>query len=175
MRRNSTRAGAIMRNALPTPRNGWMAMVQMTSPEDVAAAFLDAWNRHDMDRFAALFTDDANFVNVVGMWWKSQEEIKAAHTATHLTIFKNSCLDGEVSSVKSLASGVTAMHVTWKLAGASTPDGGSAGTRRGILLLILIRERSGWRIKVAQNTDIVPGAIAPQGAEAAKTPRGLSD
>ncbi|TGV50760.1 DUF4440 domain-containing protein, partial [Mesorhizobium sp. M00.F.Ca.ET.149.01.1.1] len=31
----------------------------------------------------------------------------------------------------------------------------------GILLLIVKEEPSGWLIKVAQNTDIVPGAIAP--------------
>ncbi|MDX8512638.1 SgcJ/EcaC family oxidoreductase [Mesorhizobium captivum] len=45
----------------------------LSKPEDVATAFADAWNRHDMDDFAALFSEDANFVNVVGMWWKNRD------------------------------------------------------------------------------------------------------
>ncbi|TIO37786.1 MAG: DUF4440 domain-containing protein, partial [Mesorhizobium sp.] len=45
------------------------------------------------------------------------------------------------------------------------PDGAPAGTRQGILLLVVKEEPSGWRIKVAQNTDIVPGAIAPPSNE----------
>ena len=29
----------------------------------------DAWNRHDANAYAALFTDDGDCVNVVGWWW----------------------------------------------------------------------------------------------------------
>jgi hypothetical protein len=36
------------------------------------------WNSHDMKAFAQLFSDDAQFVNVVGMWWKNRSEIEAA-------------------------------------------------------------------------------------------------
>ncbi|MBZ9697360.1 SgcJ/EcaC family oxidoreductase [Mesorhizobium sp. CO1-1-9] len=133
----------------------------LAKPEDVATAFADAWNRHDMNDFAALFADDANFVNVVGMWWKNRTEIERAHRATHETMFRDSRLKGVVSSVVELSSGIASVHYSWILTGASAPDGSSAGKREGILLLVLKEEQSGWRIKVAQNTDIVPAAIAP--------------
>lgn len=45
-------------------------------PEHVATAFANAWNRHDMDEFASLFASDANFVNVVGVWWKNRSRSK---------------------------------------------------------------------------------------------------
>jgi uncharacterized protein (TIGR02246 family) len=108
-----------------------------------------------------LFCQDANFVNVVGMWWKNRSEIEAAHRATHETIFRDSRLEGVVSSVVELSPGVASVHYAWTLTGASAPDGSPAGLRKGILLLIVREERSGWLIKVAQNTDMVPGAIAP--------------
>lgn len=38
----------------------------------VVNAFADAWNRHDMEAFAQLFAADAEFVNVVGLWWKGR-------------------------------------------------------------------------------------------------------
>ena len=59
---------------------------------DVVAAFEDPWNRHDMETFAKLFTEDADFVNVVGLWWKGRPEIKQAHEDSHATMFKNSNL-----------------------------------------------------------------------------------
>ena len=30
---------------------------------------IETWNAHDMKAFAELFRDDAEFVNVYGMWW----------------------------------------------------------------------------------------------------------
>ena len=49
----------------------------LSHPEDVSSAFTAAWNRHDMAALAAVFTPDAQFVNVVGLWWKSRAEIEA--------------------------------------------------------------------------------------------------
>ncbi|TGQ16509.1 MULTISPECIES: SgcJ/EcaC family oxidoreductase [unclassified Mesorhizobium] len=135
--------------------------LKVSRPSDVGRAFADAWNRHDMDDFASLFCEDANFVNVVGMWWRNRSEIEAAHRATHETMFRDSQLEGVVSSVIELSPGIASVHYTWTLTGASAPDGSPAGPRKGILLLIVKEEQSGWLIKVAQNTDIVPGAIAP--------------
>lgn len=133
------------------------------SLQNVPGAFMDAWNRHDMEALAALFTEDADFVNVVGTWWKGREEIKAAHTATHDTIFKNSYLEGEIAATKDLGSGVAALYLTWQLSGMSDPDGKLAPPRLGILLFILKQVPDiGWRINVAQNTDIVEGAMVPQ-------------
>ena len=130
-------------------------------PDSLARAFADAWNRHDMRDFANLFAPDANFVNVVGIWWKNQAEIEEAHRATHNTIFRDSRLEGEVSSTIELAPDVVAIHYSWSLTGAAAPNGSPAGPRKGILLLVLQRDESGWLIKVAQNTDIVPGVVAP--------------
>jgi uncharacterized protein (TIGR02246 family) len=129
--------------------------------EDVPAAFVDAWNRHDMQAFAALFTEDANFVNVVGMWWRSQAEIEAAHATAHATVFRNSRLDGGAASVIKLRPGVAAVHMAWELTGQTGPDGKPSAPRRGILLLVLTEEGDGWRIRVAQNTDIASGVLAP--------------
>jgi uncharacterized protein (TIGR02246 family) len=129
--------------------------------EDVPAAFVDAWNRHDMQAFTALFTEDANFVNVVGMWWRSQAEIEAAHATAHATVFRNSRLDGGAASVIKLRPGVAAVHMAWELTGQTGPDGKPSAPRRGILLLVLTEEGDGWRIRVAQNTDIASGVLAP--------------
>jgi uncharacterized protein (TIGR02246 family) len=49
----------------------------------------DAWNRHDMKAFVSCMSDDVEWVNVVGMWWKGKDQVYRAHEAFHQTIFKN--------------------------------------------------------------------------------------
>jgi uncharacterized protein (TIGR02246 family) len=129
-------------------------------PSALPRKFADAWNTHDMSAFAELFDEDARFVNVVGMFWTSRAEIEAAHRATHETIFRNSHLEIGSSEAHPLADGCVALHARWRLSGLKTPDSGD-GEREGILLLVARDTGAGWRIAVAQNTDIVPGVSAP--------------
>jgi uncharacterized protein (TIGR02246 family) len=140
-------------------------MTDAFRPERVPGAFMEAWNRHDMQALSALFAEDADFVNVVGMWWTSRPEIEAAHIATHETIFKNSRLEGEVASIKELRPGVAAVHMTWELSGQSGANGMPDEPRRGILLFVVTEEQEGWRIKVAQNTDVVSSPLASSGRD----------
>ena len=66
----------------------------------VIMAFAETWNKHDMNAFSELFAADAEFVNVVGLWWKGKPEIKNAHEFTHQSIFKNSRLSIEEVSTR---------------------------------------------------------------------------
>ena len=125
----------------------------------VAGAFDSAWNRHDIKALAALFAPDADFVNVVGMWWKNRNEIEAAHVYSHSTFLRNSALSGTVESVKFLGPDVAVVHVLWELKGQVEPDGSVGQPRQGILLLVLVRDGGRWFIQTAQNTDIVDGAL----------------
>ncbi|HNA92871.1 MAG TPA: hypothetical protein PKZ71_11515 [Chitinophagaceae bacterium] len=39
------------------------------SPEDIPKLFVENWNQRRPDLMAELFEDDADFINVVGLWW----------------------------------------------------------------------------------------------------------
>src|SRR5208282_506981 len=49
----------------------------------VVNGFAEAWNRHDMDAFGALFAPDADFVNVGGVHWTGREAIQLNHAFLH--------------------------------------------------------------------------------------------
>jgi uncharacterized protein (TIGR02246 family) len=123
--------------------------------------FVSAWNVHDMTALARLFAVDADFVNVVGIWWTNRSEIRGAHEATHRTLFKDSTLAGRVASVKLIRPDVAVAHLAWSLVGARAPDGQAIPERTGILVFLLSKEAGGWTIRAAQNTDIVQGVLAP--------------
>ena len=42
----------------------------------VTSSFFDAWNRHDVSAMAALYTDDAQVVNSLGLWWHGVTEVE---------------------------------------------------------------------------------------------------
>lgn len=131
--------------------------------ERLAAAFSDSWNTHDMARFARLFAPDADFVNVVGMWWKNREEIEKAHAYSHSTFFKDSRLSASTAAVKFLRPDLATVHVLWELVGQLEPDGGIGKPRHGILLLVCAKREGLWLIHAAQNTDIVAAALTRPG------------
>ena len=129
----------------------------------VVSAFAAAWNRHDMAAFADLFAPDAEFVNVVGMWWKGKESIRSAHEFTHASMFKHSRLSILSTEVRFPVDEVAIARSRWTLEGHVSPDGAALPQRSGILLNVFWRCSRSWEIIDSQNTDIVEGvASRPQ-------------
>jgi uncharacterized protein (TIGR02246 family) len=131
------------------------------NPDEVAvravtSGFVAAWNRHDIEAFARLFADDADFVNVIGLWWRGREEIKKAHEALHATRMKNSVLEELDAVVRFPRPDVAVVHQRWELTGDTGLDGITLPPRRGILTFVLERTGPEWLIISSQNTDIVP-------------------
>lgn len=113
-----------------------------------------AWNTHDMHRFAACFAEEADFVNVNGLWWRGRQEIEERHAASHATRFRQSRMTIRLAESREIAPGVAVAHNTWTMNGhdASGP-GHTTDTRRGISTWIL-RDRDGHiEIAASHNTD----------------------
>jgi uncharacterized protein (TIGR02246 family) len=132
--------------------------------EAVVSALTESWNRHDMTAYAAQFTEDADFVNVVGMHWRGCREIEAQHAHLRRTIFRNSTLRDLDRSVRLLDRGVALPHVRWEMIGhESLPGWHIPEIRHGVLTAVLVQKGEGWRVTAVQNTDIVPLPINSAG------------
>ena len=131
----------------------------LDDPADIAKAFTVAWNARDANALAALFEDDAEFVNVVGLWWHDREAIRRAHAYGLTRIFADSTLHAGATRVKPLADGVVLVQARMRLEG-QTPVGatGLPGTRTNVFTFVMRRARDGWLCAAAHNTDVVPGA-----------------
>ncbi|QQA41832.1 SgcJ/EcaC family oxidoreductase [Pelagovum pacificum] len=128
------------------------------SPGDLPVAFATAWAARDASALAALFAEDADFVNVVGIWWEDRAAIEKAHAYGLRTIFADSRLQVGRVKVRMLGKDHAVVQARLILTGQTAPDGGPAGTRRTILAFVAKRTADGWQAVAAQNTDIVPGA-----------------
>jgi len=133
---------------------------EMIAVNRVVEAFAEAWNMHDMNAFSELFAEDAEFVNVVGLWWKGRAEIKAAHEFTHQTMFKHSDLSIDEIATRFPVQEIAIARCRWKLEGHQGPDGEALPLRHGILVNILRKAGPTWRIIDSQNTDVIEGVLS---------------
>jgi uncharacterized protein (TIGR02246 family) len=135
-------------------------------PEAVATLWVEAWMRRDADALAALFDDDADFVNVVGLWWHDRAALRKAHAYGLAVIFPDSTLTLQRVTTKWLRDDVAVVHARMRLTG-QTPAPGAArpGARTTILSFVVHRRNGRWSCASAQNTDVVPGMETHVAAE----------
>ncbi|MBO0595796.1 SgcJ/EcaC family oxidoreductase [Nesterenkonia sp. E16_7] len=157
------------------------------TPGDIAEGFAEAWNRADAEALAALFVEDADFVNVVGLWWTNRTRIRTAHAYGFAKIFGGSQMQLEQIRVRELGESVAVVHAVWTLTG-QTPAPGEAqdtrpGARQGVISFTLQRqpgtpedqEDGSWLAVSAQNTDRVPGAETLTASGESRQPTAYQD
>lgn len=136
-----------------------MAYSPLDRPENIPRVFAEAWNRRDPETLASIFDEDAEFVNVVGLWWHDRESIERAHAYGLRRIFDRSTLKLGRVKVKHLADDIAVVHARMRLHD-QTPidDVERPHSRTTIFSFVVHRTPEGWRCASAQNTDVVPGA-----------------
>ena len=130
----------------------------LTHPEDIATLFVQAFNERDAVALANLFTEDAEFVNVVGIWWHDRQAIWKAHDYGLRTIFNNSVVELRKVKVKTITPEVALVQARMKLTG-QTPHAGVVRPkgRQNIISFVVQKISDGWVCVSAHNTDIIPG------------------
>jgi uncharacterized protein (TIGR02246 family) len=91
--------------------------------------FMDAWNHHDAEAFAAVFSQDADFTNVRGVSATGRAKIEAFHAPVFATIFSRSHQEYTDIKTRFLRPDVAAVDVRWKMTGAMDPQGNSRPER----------------------------------------------
>lgn len=134
-------------------------MKNITRPEDLPHLFAQAWNERDARNLANLFAEDAEFVNVVGLWWHRREDIFKAHHYGLKVIFKDSHLNVSRTKVKMLKEDIALVHAKMHLRGQSTDRRTEQPEDRyNLFSFVVMRQSEGWECVSAHNTDIIPGA-----------------
>ena len=135
-----------------------MTYPALDRPEDIPAAFVDAWDRRDPDGIADLFDADAEFVNVTGLWWHDRESIRRAHAYGLTVIFKDTTLRLRQTRTKWLSEDIAVVHARVALTGqTSVNDVEAPKPRQTLFSFVVHRGPDGWRCASAHNTDISPG------------------
>jgi len=123
----------------------------------VIRAISESWNAHDISLHGRQFTEDADFVNVLGMYWHGRAEIESHHATIHRTIFRNSKLRILDYSLRPIADEVVLGHIRWEMTGHEPLPGVTVPeTRTGMATAVFVQRDGRWLISAFHNTDIVP-------------------
>ena len=121
---------------------------------DVMDRFMDAWNRHDAHAFAAVFAEDADFTNVLGIGASGRAKIEEFHAPVFATIFKNSHQKYDDIKIRFIRDDIAAVDVHWQMTGATDPQGNPRPDRRGLLNFVMAKDAGRWQIVVMHNLDL---------------------
>jgi uncharacterized protein (TIGR02246 family) len=124
----------------------------------MATRFAETWNQHDMTAMAALFAEDADFVNVAGMYWKGRDQIRQEHARLHGLQFKESVLTIRSVTVRFLNPDVALAHIKWALEGDRDSDGTSRPPREGVASWVVTKRDGEWQVASSHNTNARPAS-----------------
>jgi len=123
-----------------------------------------AWNSRDASSWVANFSSASDFTNILGMHFEDRAANEARHATLFETIFRESHLEAEVLEVRVLGDDAAIAEVGFRLVGYERLPPGVIETMPGELRtrLITVLELVGeeWKIVAAQNTAILPVAVA---------------
>jgi uncharacterized protein (TIGR02246 family) len=115
-----------------------------------------AWNTHDRAAFEALFTDDADFVNVLGHHRHGRIGIGEDFEQIHRTFMRNTRIEIESADIRTVDAHTAIAHIHWSMTGmAPVPGWNTPDVRRGLLLYVAVERAGEWKIRVVQNTEKV--------------------
>lgn len=117
------------------------------APDALVDAFVRAWNSHDMEAFARLFTVDATWVPTFDVRDEGREAIVADLRTAHENWAKTSTLTANKTAVKVLRPDVATVqfNVLVTVNGSGQPLGRT-------LLLVASKQDDGWKINAGQLT-----------------------
>ena len=162
---------------IPIPLPAWFLVFILTTPlfggeqrqearkmdeeaiGKILAIYVDSWNRHDMDAWGKLFTDDVDYVNRGGGWWKSNKENIEGHKVIHDLLVKQKqkmTYNSHIAEIHFLKPDVALVVATWEWPGFMQPSGEEWKDFKGIITMVLLKRDDRWLIRALQNTVTSP-------------------
>ena len=138
---------------------GMVATAQNTTTDKQAIekqvdAFTNSWNNHNFADFKNYATDDAEWVNVVGMYWKNLKEVQYAHQYFHDRMFKTVPLTKNWVTIRFITRDVAIAHVSTRSGAYTTPGGTNVPESDNIATMTFIKKHGEWLITACENVTI---------------------
>ena len=138
----------------------------ITAIRAVLAELVAAWNRADGAAYGALFTADADYIDVTGTRTQGGSAIGQLHQSLWATFLRGSTLEsnGAEADIQLIGADVALVIA----GGTSRLDGQAAAPdeRQSINTTVLVRRDGAWRIRAFQNNRVQPLRGRPAGPAA---------
>ncbi len=122
----------------------------------ILARWEDAWNRHDMKAFGAMFHDDGTWILWTGAVWVGRRAIEDGHAEVHKTIFRSSTQRERLEELTFVGADAAVVRFCSTLIGDERAPSKLVRSRK---FLVVTRRAGVWGVSWGQNTrlaDTVP-------------------
>jgi uncharacterized protein (TIGR02246 family) len=131
----------------------------LTEPIQLVHEYIRAWDAKDAEAIGRLFVEDADFVNVVGLWWTGRRSIVKAHQFGFQHAFGAATISVQKVTHRFLGDDAAVVTAQWQISGQVDPDGEPVDPRRGVISATLVKLADGtWLGVSCHNTDIAMAA-----------------
>ena len=124
------------------------------SIDETLDAFGTTLARMDFEAFGALFTDDCDFVNIVGMHWAGKAQVVKGHSIVFTTRYRGVSQHILDKSEALLAPGVVLVTTTIKMDDYTAQNGKRMSDNLFRMTWVLEKQDGKWLIRSAHNTAI---------------------
>lgn len=131
-------------------------MAALSQPSDLVDAFADALNAADAERLGSLFSEDAEFVNILGMRMRRRQGIVDGHAWALAGPLRGREVRFDSVDELAVTDDVTVLH--GHCIRERRPDAPVEGLPDGTSVLAFVTRRAadGWQIVAATNVTEAP-------------------
>lgn len=125
----------------------------LASPADFPRAFSSAWSARDVDRLAAMFAEDADFLSLTGAWAEGRAEVAEVLGGELAGAFSRARLVTGRAKLRDVGRDGAVLIQRFVLSGIRNEDGSDAGRVGTILSAVLAGgAAAGWQVVSASFT-----------------------
>ena len=124
------------------------------------------WNSHRFENMDSYTTEDVEWVNIIGVWWKGRTEVKQGHQRNFEAIFKGVKFEQKSLKIRNLTKDVAVDNLICHVGEFFPPDGIDHGNNKmpeadDLLTLVYVKKNGIWLLSAGQNTVIQPRPPRP--------------
>jgi uncharacterized protein (TIGR02246 family) len=117
------------------------------------------WNTHEFKNMDLYTTEDVEWINIVGMWWKGRRDVIKAHQSTFDKFFNGVPFTKKSLKIRFLTGDVAIANLVCHVGSLFPPEGIDRGTNRtpetnDLLTLVYVKKNGKWLLSTGQNTVI---------------------
>ena len=131
--------------------------VTLEHVRSVTTSFFEAWNRHDVPAMAALYTQDAQVVNSLGLWWRGAAELERGLGQMNAI---GPPLRPDSTWARLLTEDTALCIVDYTVGSFTRPGGQTVPEQKALSTFVMVKTARGWLIAAAQTTAVNADVIA---------------
>jgi uncharacterized protein (TIGR02246 family) len=139
-----------------------MALTQSADEEledirKTVSSFFDAWNTRDVSKIVSVFSEDAEVVNSLGLWWSGLTDVTRGLGAMNAI---GPSLTPDSVSARLVTPDAGLCVVVYTVASFTRVDGRVIPEQKAISIFFMVNRGRGWLVAGAQTTAVNVEVIA---------------